>query len=173
MIAESRDAVVRPRRIGGLLILYLVGQGYLALHGLGLTVASVIINAKPGLAGVSQPKPRGSIAFYVATNVVLATGSIALIVLSIKKQRVAIPINAVWAVATIVCLVAWYLLGMKSPTGVVVDSTPGMVGLVYFALSGRVRETLISGLGFEPHSEGGTSNGDHSPDRAAARSVRI
>lgn len=121
----------------------MVGQGYLILHGLGLAVASIIINASPGLAGSSQPKPWSSIAFYVATNIVLAAWSFALVVLVFKRRRVALPLNALWAVATAVCLVAWHLLGMKSTVGVVVDSAPGGVAVLYLALSQRVSETLV------------------------------
>lgn len=87
--------------------------------------------------------PWSHLAFYVVTNVVLAAYSVLIIRLVVRKRRSAIVHNAVWAVSTVVLLVAWHLLGMKSLTGVVVDSVPGLVGVVYLARSSRARRTLV------------------------------
>jgi hypothetical protein len=131
-----------PQRIGGLLAVYVVVLVIGFLHGLGLTVASVIINANPSHAGLSAPLPWGHIAFYLVSNVILAAYAVVLVRLIVKKRKSAIAHNAVYGILTIIFLAAWHFLGMKSLTGTVVDSLPGVVGILYFALSARVKETL-------------------------------
>lgn len=144
-----------PQRIGGLLAVYVVVLAIGFLHGLGLTVASVIINASPSHAGVSAPVPLGSIAFYLASNVILAAYAVVLVRLIVKKRKSAIAHNAAYGILTIIFLAAWHFLGMKSLTGTVVDSLPGVVGIVYFALSTRVKETLAG----RADGEGAASRG--------------
>ncbi len=131
-----------PQRVGGLLAVYVVVLGIGFLHGLGLTVAAVIINANPSHAGLSAPLPWGYIAFYVVSNVILAAYAVVLMRLIVKKRKCAITHNAIYGILTIIFLVVWHFLGMKSLLGVVVDSVPGVVGILYFALSARVKETL-------------------------------
>jgi hypothetical protein len=133
----------RARRLGGLLAAYLVLLGILIVHGLGLTIAAVIVNANPSLGGLRESLPWGYIVFYVATNVVLASYSGVLIRLIVQKRKSAVVHNAVWAIMTIVFLVIWHALGMKSEVGVVIDSVPALVGMLYVALSVRVKETLV------------------------------
>jgi hypothetical protein len=132
-----------PQRIGGLLAVYVVVVGIGFLHGLGLTVASVIINANPSPAGLSAPLPWGYVAFYLVGNVILAAYAVVLVRLIAKKRKSAIAHNAVYGILTIIFLAAWHFLGMKSLVGTVVDSLPGVVGILYFALSARVKETLV------------------------------
>jgi hypothetical protein len=132
-----------PQRIGGLLAVYVVVVGIGFLHGLGLTVASVIINANPSHAGLSAPLPWGYVAFYLVGNVILAAYAVVLVRLIAKKRKSAIAHNAVYGILTIIFLAAWHFLGMKSLVGTVVDSLPGVVGILYFALSARVKETLV------------------------------
>lgn len=132
-----------PLRIGGFLAFYLLVLGYLIVHGLGLTIAAIIINANPSLAGVSEPLPWAYIAFYVVTNVILAGYSLLVMRLIIGKRRSAVAHNAIWAILTVVFLVIWHFLGMKSTLGVLIDSLPGLVGTLYLLRSHRVRQTLI------------------------------
>lgn len=136
---EDRSA----RWPGGLLAAYVVVQGVLVFHGLGLTVAAVIVNANPSLGGLSEPLPWSYIAFYVATNVVLAVYSVVLIRLIFTRRKSTLVHNAVWAIMTIVFLVIWHLLGMKSLIGVFIDSSPGLVGMLYLSLSTRAKRTLV------------------------------
>lgn len=132
----------QAQRIGGLLAVYVVVLAIGFLHGLGLTVASVIIHANPSHAGLSAPLPWGYIAFYLVSNVILAAYAVVLVRLIVKKRKSAIAHNAVYCILTIIFLAAWHFLGMKSLVGTVVDSLPGVVGILYFALSARVKETL-------------------------------
>jgi Protein of unknown function (DUF2569) len=146
-----------PQRIGGLLAVYVVVLVIGFLHGLGLTVASVIINANPSHAGQSAPLPWGYIAFYLVSNVILAAYAVVLVRLIVKKRNSAIVHNAVYGILTITFLAAWHFLGMKSLMGTVVDSLPGVVGILYFALSARVKETLadqVDGNGRGQQSDG-------------------
>ncbi|WP_426247633.1 hypothetical protein [Nocardioides sp. LHG3406-4] len=137
------DAPPAPR-VGGLLAAYVVVHAILILHGLGLTLAALIVNAHPSLGGLDEPKPWSHIAFYVATNVVLAVYSAVLIRLILARRRSAIVHNGIWAILTVVFLVTWHVLGMKSQIGVVVDSLPGLVGTLYLARSSRVKKTLVT-----------------------------
>ncbi|MEV4569392.1 hypothetical protein AB0K12_36985 [Nonomuraea sp. NPDC049419] len=132
-----------PRRVGGLLAAYVVAHGILIVHGLGLALAAVIVNANPALGGLSEPAPWGSIIFYVVSNVFLAAYSVVVMRLILNKRKSAVVNNAVWAISTVVFLLIWYFLGMKSPLGVVIDSLPGLVGMAYLARSRRVKETLV------------------------------
>lgn len=138
MVRDSQES--RPIRV--LLAAYVVVHGILILHGLGLTVAAVIVNANPSLAGLSEPLPWTYIAFYIVTNVVLVLYSVVLMYLILTRRRSAIVHNAIWAILTVGCLVAWHFLGMKSVVGVVADSAPGLVGMLFLALSPGVRQTL-------------------------------
>jgi hypothetical protein len=131
-----------PRRIGGLLVVYLVILGILVVHGLGLTVAAVVVNANPSLGNLSEPVPWGYITFYVVTNVILAVYSIVVMRLIVTKRKSAVAHNAIWAFLTAAFLVVWHFMGMKSLAGVFIDSAPGLAGILYLALSRRVKQTL-------------------------------
>src|SRR5690606_19318683 len=120
-----RLCVVRPRpRIGGFLAAYVVVLILLIVHGLGLSVAAIIVNANPSLGGLSAPKPWSHIAYYVVSNVALAAYTVVILWLIVRRRRAAIPHNAIWAVLTVAGLVSWYALGMKSAIGVAIDSVP-------------------------------------------------
>jgi hypothetical protein len=131
-----------PRRIGGLLAVYLVMLAILVLHGLGLTVAAVVVNGNPSLADLSEPLPWSYIVLYIVTNVILAAYTLAVMKLIVTKRRSAVFHNAIWAILTVVFLVIWHLLGMKSLLGTFVDSVPGLAGILYLARSRRVGQTL-------------------------------
>ena len=129
-------------RLGGLLVGYVVVLVVLLIHGIGLTIATLVIDADPSLVGMTDLGPGSHVVFYVVTNCLLAVYTLMLLWLICTKRRAAIVHNYVYCAISIGCLVAWNVLGMKSPIGTVIDSLPGVVGMLYFANSTRVRRTL-------------------------------
>jgi hypothetical protein len=128
--------------LGGLLVGYVVVLVLLLIHGIGLTIATLVIEANPSLVGMTDLGPGSHIAFYVVTNCLLAAYILMLVWLICTKRRAAIVHNYVYCAISIGCLVAWNALGMKSPIGTIVDSLPAVVGILYFANSTRVKRTL-------------------------------
>jgi hypothetical protein len=122
---------------------YMAGLVVQALHGLVLTVAAVVIYAKPALAGLTSFGPLGWLLFYVVANVVLAVYTAVLLVLMLQHRKAAIANNIVFNFLSVLFLVMWHLLGEKSLVGTVVDSLPGLVGLGYVLTSKRVRGTFV------------------------------
>jgi hypothetical protein len=59
-----------------------------------------------------------------------------------KRKRSAIPHNVVFNVLSVVFLVCWHFLGMKSTVGTLIDSVPGIVMGIYILTSRRVRRTF-------------------------------
>lgn len=141
------DEQPAPRPIGGLLAVYVVVLGILIVHGLGLTVAAVIVNANPSLGDLDEPVPWSHIVLYAATNAILMGYTVVVMRGILHRRRSAIIHNAVLALLTTTFLGTWHLLGMKSPIGVVVDSAPGLVGIVYLARSKRAAQTLTRPTG--------------------------
>ncbi|RLP86010.1 DUF2569 family protein [Micromonospora sp. BL4] len=129
-------------RLGGLLAGYVVVLVLLLIHGIGLTIATLVIDANPSLVGMTELGPESHIVFYVVTNCLLAVYTVVLLWLICTRRRAAIVHNYLYCAISIGCLVAWNVLGMKSPIGTVIDSLPGIVGIVYFANSTRVKRTL-------------------------------
>jgi hypothetical protein len=127
----------------GWLLVYMAGLVVLALHGLGLTVAVVVIYANPSLAGLTSFVPLGWLLFYVVTNVVLAIYTAVLLVLMLQHRKAAIANNIVFNLLSVLFVVLWHLVGEKSLVGTVVDSLPGLVGLGYVLISKRVRGTFV------------------------------
>lgn len=123
--------------------MYMAGLVVQALHGLVLTVAAVVIYAKPALAGLTSFGPLGWLVFYVAANVVLAVYTAVLLVLMLQHRKAALAHNIVFNLLSVLFLVVWHLLGEKSLVGTVVDSLPGLVGLGYVLTSKRVRGTFV------------------------------
>ena len=76
---------LNPRAgLRGWLLVYMAGLVVQALHGLVLTVAAVVIYAKPALAGLTSFGPLGWLLFYVVANVVLAVYTAVLLVLMLQ-----------------------------------------------------------------------------------------
>jgi hypothetical protein len=122
---------------------YMAGLVVQALHGLVLTVAAVVIYAKPALAGLTSFGPLGWLLFYVVANVVLTVYTAVLLVLMLQHRKAAIANNIVFNLLSVLFLVVWHLLGEKSLVGTVVDSLPGLVGLGYVLTSKRVQGTFV------------------------------
>ncbi len=142
--SPTDDAVrqVPAPRLGGLLVGYVVLLVVLLIHGIGLTIAALVIEANPSLVGMTDLGPDSHVVFYVVTNCLLAAYTLVLLWLICTKRRAAIVHNYLYCAISIGCLVAWNALGMKSPIGTVIDSLPGVVGILYFANSTRVKRTL-------------------------------
>jgi hypothetical protein len=125
-------------------LVYMVGLVVLALHGLGLTVAVVVIYANPALAGFTSFVPLGWLLFYVVTNVVLVIYTAVLLVLMLRRRKAAIASNIVFSLLSVLFVVLWHFVGEKSLAGTAVDSLPGLAGLGYVLTSKRVRGTFVS-----------------------------
>jgi hypothetical protein len=123
----------RLEGIGGWLVVYLIALGLFALHDLGLTVAAMITHA------ASMP----ALLVYAISNIALVTYTLVLYVLMMRKRKAAIANNVICNVLSIVLLLWWHLLGMKSAVGTLVDAVPGIVCTWYILASTRVRNTLV------------------------------
>jgi hypothetical protein len=140
MIVEPETRTVEPIR--GWLILYLVALAGLALHGLELTIASLIIGADPSLVGLKSFVPVPSLVFYVASNLILVLYAVFLYVLMFKRRRSFIVHNVVFNILSVVFLLGWHALHMKSTLGTGIDSVPNIVMAIYILVSKRVRRTF-------------------------------
>ena len=137
-----RGSTTAPEGIRGWLLVYVIALGLLALHGLGLTVATLIVNADPSLAGLNSFVPLPSLLLYVISNLLLVMYTVVLYILMFKRRKSAIINNVIFNVLSIAFLVSWHIVGMKSTLGMVIDSTPGVVGVWYVLASRRVRSTF-------------------------------
>ena len=129
--------------IRGWLLVYMIALAIFSLHALGLTIASLIINAHPSLVGMQSFIPLGALLFYVITNLIEVVYAIVLFVLMFKKKRSAIINNIIFNVLSVVFLLSWHLIGEKSVIGTFVDALPGLIGVGYFLASKRVRNTFV------------------------------
>jgi hypothetical protein len=128
--------------IRGWLVGYLVLLAGLALHGLELTVASLIIGADPSLAGLTSFVPVRALVFYVVSNTLLILYTILLYVLMFRRKRSAIAHNIVFNALSVAFLLGWHALHMKSTMGVTIDTVPNVLMTAYILTSRRVRQTF-------------------------------
>jgi hypothetical protein len=136
-----------PTRLMGLrgwLLFYVVALAAELAHGLALTVGSLVIYAKPSLAGLHSFIPVWALLIYVVSNLGLVAYGVVLFALMAKGRRTAIAHNILFHVFSIAFLVIWFLLSAKSPTGTLVDSLPGLAAIAYFSRSRRVRNTFTN-----------------------------
>lgn len=138
-----RRTSVAPAGIGGWLMVYVVVLGLLAIHGLVLTVAALIVNGNPSLVGMDTFVPLPSLLTYVITNLLLVLYTGVLYILMFKKRKSAIINNVIFHVLSIAFLACWHMLGMKSTLGTIIDAMPGLVGIWYILASQRVRRTFV------------------------------
>jgi hypothetical protein len=137
--------------IRGWLLAYVVVLGFLTVHAIGLTVASVIIYDKPATAGLATvaslkaSSPLSSVLFYGITNVLLIIYAVVLYILMFRRRKAAISHNITFNALSVLLLVAWHFAGEKSKVGTFVDALPNLVSLWYFLASKRVRNTFIIG----------------------------
>jgi hypothetical protein len=129
--------------IRGWLFGYVIMLGVQALHSFGLTIAALIIKARPSLAGLNSFLPLPSLVFYEVSNLFLVLYTVALYVLMVKRRKSAIVNNVICNALAVVFLACWHLLGMKSGLGMILDSLPSVVGVCYILASRRVRNTFV------------------------------
>ncbi len=138
-------------RYQGWLLVYVVVLAFLTVHAIALTIASIITYSEPsstGLATVAPLKsfsPLSSLLFYDITNMLLVVYAVILYVLMFKRRKAAIAHNIAFNALSVLLLVAWHFVGEKSNIGTFVDALPNLVGLWYFLVSKRVRNTFTIG----------------------------
>ena len=130
--------------IRGWLLLYVVALAAALAHSLALTVGSLVIYAKPSLAGLHSFIPLWALLIYVGSNLALVAYGVGIFILMATGRRAAIAHNILFHASSITFLVIWFFLSAKSPTGTVVDVIPGLVAIVYFSRSRRVRNTFTN-----------------------------
>jgi hypothetical protein len=70
--------------IRGWLLVYMIALAIQLVHGIGLTLAAIVIYSNPSIAGLHSFVPFGALLFYVFTNVVAASYAIVLLFLMSK-----------------------------------------------------------------------------------------
>lgn len=130
--------------IRGWLLLYVLGLAAQLAHGLALTIGSLVIYAKPSLAGLHSFIPLWALLIYVVSNLGLVAYGAALFVLMSRGRKAAIAHNILFNALSIGFLIVWFLLSAKSPIGTVVDALPGLAAIAYFSRSRRVRSTFTN-----------------------------
>ena len=130
--------------IRGWLLLYVLGLAAQLAHGLALTIGSLVIYAKPSLAGLHSFIPLWALLIYVVSNLGLVAYGAALFVLMSRGRKAAIAHNILFNALSIAFLIVWFLLSAKSPIGTVVDALPGLAAIAYFSRSRRVRSTFTN-----------------------------
>jgi hypothetical protein len=135
-----------PQGIAGWLLVYVTVLAFLVVHGMGLTVAAIIIYSNPSIAGLHTFIPLGGLLYYVITNIAVVLYTVVLFVLMFRRHHSAIANNIAFNILSASIVVSWHLLGEKSPVGVVIDVLPYLVGLCYVLSSKRVRNTFRVGM---------------------------
>jgi hypothetical protein len=130
--------------IRGWLLLYMVGLAAELAHGLALTIGSLVIYAKPSLAGLHSFIPLWALLIYVVSNLGLLAYGVVLFVFMSRERKAAIANNILFNALSVAFLVIWFFLSAKSPIGTVVDSLPGLAAIAYFSRSRRVRNTFTN-----------------------------
>jgi hypothetical protein len=133
-----------PVEIRGCLALYVVGLAAELAHGLALTIGSLVIFARPSLAGLHSFIPSWALLIYVVSNVGLVAYGVMLFVLMSRRRMVAIPHNILFNALSVTFLAIWFFLSAKSPIGTVIDALPGLAAIAYFTRSRRVRNTFTA-----------------------------
>src|SRR4249919_2351121 len=128
----------RRRESGGIrgwLLVYVVVLAFLTVHGIALTIASIIIYSKPSAAGLATVaplksfSPLSSLLFYVITNVLLVIYAVVLYILMFQRRKAAIAHNIAFNTLSVLLLIAWHFVGAKSNIGTFVDALPNLVSL--------------------------------------------
>jgi len=122
----------------------MVGLAAELAHGLALTFGSLIIYAKPSLAGLDSAIPLWALLIYVVSNLGLVAYGLVLFGLMSRERKAAIVHNILFNALSIAFLVIWFSLSAKSPIGTVVDALPGLAAIAYFSRSRRVRNTFTA-----------------------------
>jgi hypothetical protein len=131
-----------PPRIRGLLLVYFIALTIFFVHNSFLTVGSIAVYGHSSATG-SHHVPVDFLVYYVISNVALLAYVIYLFILMKRRRSSAIIHNVIFNILSVVFLVTWHAIGEKSTTGMMVDSIPNLVIVVYFLLSRRVRKTFV------------------------------
>jgi hypothetical protein len=145
-LTRGKSIQREPQGIAGWLLVYVIVLAFLVVHGIGLTVAAIIIHANPSIAGLHSFMPLGAVLYYVITNIAIAFYTLFLFVLMFGRRQSAVANNIVFNILSASIVVSWHLLGEKSPVGTVIDVLPYLVGLCYVLISKRVRNTFSAGM---------------------------
>jgi hypothetical protein len=130
--------------IRGWLLAYLVLLIYLLLHGLVLTLASIILYSVPSLGAQEHfTAPLGFVMLYVMTNLILIIYGVVVCASMLERKRQAVLHNCVWNALSILFLLTWHVAAEKSNIGTFVDALPSVVGIGYILLSRRVKATFV------------------------------
>ncbi|MEU8234284.1 hypothetical protein AB0C12_32250 [Actinoplanes sp. NPDC048967] len=124
------------------LVVYFVALVGLALHGLALTIASLIIAADPSLVGLTSFVPARALTFYVTSNASLILYTVVLFVPMGKRKRSAVAHNVVFNVLSPAFLLGWHAMDMKSTVGLAIDAIPPVLMAAYFVTCRQARTTL-------------------------------
>lgn len=143
-IRSGSESQTRLAGIRGWLLLYIVGLAAELAHGLALTIGSLVIYAKPSLAGLHAFIPLWALLIYVLSNLGLVAYGGMLFVLIARERRAAIAHNILFNALSIAFLIIWFFLNAKSPIGTTVDSLPGLAAIAYLSRSRRVRNTFTN-----------------------------
>jgi Protein of unknown function (DUF2569) len=142
LLTRGKSIRGEPQGIAGWLLVYVIVLAFLVMHGIGLTVAAIIIYSNPSIAGLHTFIPLGGLLYYVMTNIAIALYTLVLFVLMFRRRHSAIANNIAFNILSASIVVSWHLLGEKSPAGTVIDVLPYLVGLCYILTSKRVRNTF-------------------------------
>ena len=127
-------------------MVYVIVLAFLVVHGIGLTLAAIIIYSNPSIAGLHTFIPLGGLLYYVIANIAIALYTVVLFVLMLRRRHSAIANNIAFNILSASIVVSWHLLGEKSPVGMLIDVFPYLVGLCYVLSSKRVRTTFRVGM---------------------------
>ena len=145
--------VDRPKEsegIRGWLLVYVVALAIITVHGMALTIASIIVYAKPPAAGITSSaalkslSPLSALLLYDITNALLIIYAIVLFILMFRRRKAAIAHNIIFNAISVFLLFGWHFTGTKSNVGTFVDVLPNLVSLWYFFVSKRVRTTFTN-----------------------------
>ena len=112
---EIRRKLKKSDSIRGWLWAYTIALAYLLVHGMALTVASIILYSHH--SSLISFVTLNSLLFYDTTNLIEAIYIVALFVLMFKKRKIAIVHNIIYNALAILFIIVWYFIGAKSLIG--------------------------------------------------------
>jgi hypothetical protein len=138
------DRTSESRSIRGWLLVYVVALAFITVHGVALTIASIIIYINPSAPEATSFTPLSGLLFYDITSAILIIYAIVLFVPMFGRKRAAIVHNIIFNSISVLLLIIWHFAGQKSNVGTFVDALPSLVSIGYFLVSKRVRTTFTN-----------------------------
>jgi hypothetical protein len=145
-LTSGKSTQEEPKGIAGWLLVYVIALAFLVVHGIGLTVAAIVIYSNPSIVGLHTFIPLAGLLYYVISNIAVASYTIVLFVLMYRRRHSAFANNIAFNILSASIVLSWHLLGEKSPVGTVIDVLPYLLGLCYVLTSKRVRNTFRAGM---------------------------